>query len=195
MAAQSNAKDGNSHKNPGKSCSYVEDKENVDHAVRRIYSAYGFIRQQMERLGSKWRGGDNPEFQPDSFFDISPAVVEQIAKRIDKDSSRLRYFHDMNDVGPFKMGGIYCHWIARLRPIYYPANGIALTEKEWHLNEMLALHAGIIRADQEKTKPPELLAHRKAQLHNLYDGILYNLKFRLLSSDDLALLIQSIMQK
>lgn len=178
-------------------CKYAEDSENVDLAARRIYLAYGVVRKHFEQKHIEWRGRDNPKYANSPQFDISPTVVEQIAKRIDKDSARLRYFHDMNDVHPFKMGGIYCHWVARLRPVFYGASPDPLSEKEWYLNETLAIYAGIIRSNQ--IPPNKLTAaekhHRREMLKQLHDGLAYNLKFRLLSSDDLALIIQSIMLK
>ncbi|MEO5334552.1 MAG: hypothetical protein H7839_21260 [Magnetococcus sp. YQC-5] len=168
-------------------CQYhgEKDKHDISIAMERIYLTYQFLSEVLVASGvlSTWRGTT-----PNNLYHLSGDIVADVAIRVQRDKARFSYFHNIkeNSVDPCKVAGLFMYWMAKLKPICfkYPQN-TSLEEPEIYLNEYLAIIFSVTRCDQKKIfkNIPKIIQ----------EELRYNLRYRSYSSDDLILLLRTLL--
>ena len=174
---------------------FTPAESDVNSGMKKIAFTYGALEGLLREYtpGFEWRGG------PNGLYTLSPAILADIATRIERDKERFRHFHGSSNPSPEKVAGIFVYWIAKRRPIVYMDGSqrygrLTLTQDEFFLNEYLAILAGIMRVISSRME----INHRK----DLTDAVSmpslkillnwrYTLAYRNFSSDDMALLFES----
>lgn len=175
---------------------FVPKSEEVEAGCRKIAATY----QKLDALllaaidGFQWRGGQA------GLYSLSPALLQDIAIRIERDKERFRHFHGSEYPDPDKVGGILVYWIAKRRPIVYmdwKIQGIPnLTADEYLLNEYLAIFAGVNRvlsARMTIDKPEDLAELDFPQIAYIIREWCYSLAYRNFTSDDMTMLLKLCM--
>lgn len=162
-----------------------KDKLDINTAIKRIYITYAFLSETLIESGvlPTWRG-----IPPNNLYHLSDDIVLDIAIRVQRDKARFSYFHNIkeNSVDPFKVAGLFMYWIAKLKPISFNNHQTdPIRGHEFYLNEYLAIIFGVTRGDQKKgfQNIPKIVQ----------EELRYNLRYRSYSSDDLILLLRTLL--
>lgn len=169
--------------------SFQPDPDEVFRGTEKIIDAFKELPSLLTDLKPNftWRN---------QLYGLSPAIVEDIAIRVEKDKERFRYFHGSDEPEAAKVGGNFMYWIAKRRPIYFPyvqQSYTPLSDDEFSLNEYLAVFTGLNRTISSTFKPEELeVMNHLPLLNRVLRDLIYTLRYRQYSSDDLFIMLKMV---
>ncbi|MBF0179822.1 MAG: hypothetical protein HQM03_07335 [Magnetococcales bacterium] len=172
---------------------FIPQHEEIMAGCRKITATYQMLDELLLQAidGFQWRGGQ------EGLYSLSPALLQDIAIRVERDKERFRHFHGSKHPDPDKVGGMLVYWIAKRRPIVYMDWKIhpphTLTSDEYLLNEYLAIFAGINRVLSARIKinnPEDLAGLDFPQIAYIMREWRYSLAYRNFNSDDMTMLLK-----
>ena len=117
-------------------------------------------------------------------FNLDLYVLADVSKRYFKDVDRLHQYHGITRINAHKIGGYTSYWISKLRPISVTNPDLYRDKSGFveYINEIFALRLATSRiCATNRTKTVRLTGE-------LMKSLLYLMKYRVTSGDNLALM-------
>jgi hypothetical protein len=131
---------------------------------------------------------------PEDKYDIDTFIVMDVAKRCHLDEARIKLSHPGIPVlDSYKKAGYLCYWVSKLKPIVVRDFSIYETdpEKPHYINESFAFHLGCGKINSI-LKPLSKSISPGSITKDFVETLLYTLKFRVTTGDDLSMLFYFI---
>jgi len=123
-----------------------------------------------------------------SSYYLDIVVLKDISRRYWRDVRRLHDFHDITLIDNHKIAGYLTYWISKLKPIT-PINTQVYrqnAETPMFVNELYALY---VAGGRINCHLKSINSDKKLQINNEFvKSLLYTLKYRITTGDNLALM-------